>query len=138
MLDKAEIEALIPHAGPMVLLNRVLSVDERSIRCEAVSHNARDNPLRVGGRFPAICGAEYGAQAAAVHGPAASGAHVRAGRVVLLRNIVWQVPDLSVVPEALTIVAECLHRDSRSLAYGFRLSAADRDILRGECGIILD
>ena len=137
MLGKAEIEALIPHAGPMVLLDRVLSVDRRSIRCEAVSHGAPDNPLRVDGRLPAICGAEYGAQAAAVHGPAASGAKQRAGQVVLLRNIVWEVPDLSVLPAPLTIVADCLHNDSRSLAYGFGIFAANREILRGECGIIL-
>lgn len=138
MLGKAEIEALIPHAGPMVLLDRVLSVDERSIRCEAVSHGALDNPLRVDGGLPAICGAEYGAQAAAVHGPAATGAQERAGQVVLLRNIVWDVPDLSVIPEPLTIVAECLHKNARSLAYGFQISAAGRELLHGECGIILD
>lgn len=138
MLGKAEIEALIPHAGPMVLLDRVLFVDENAIRCEAVSHKAPDNPLRVNGRLPTICGAEYGAQAAAVHGPAVAGSKERAGRVVLLRNVVWEVADLSVIPEPLLVVAECHHKDARSLAYGFSISAADREILRGECGIILD
>lgn len=137
MLGRAEIEALIPHAGPMVLLDRVLSFDETSIRCVAFSHDASDNPLRLGGRLPAVCGAEYGAQAAAVHGPAVSGATERAGQVVLLRDIVWQVPDLSLVPAPLEITAERLHNDARSLAYGFRITAGDREILRGECGIIL-
>lgn len=137
MLGRAEIEALIPHAGPMVLLDRVLSFDETSIHCVAVNHGASDNPLRVGGRLPAICGAEYGAQAAAVHGPAASESTERAGRVVLLRDIVWQVPDLSLIPEPLEIAAERLHKDTRSLAYGFHITAGDREILRGECGIIL-
>lgn len=138
MLGKAEIEALIPHAGPMVLLDHVVSVDETSIRCVAVNHGAPDNPLRVNGRLHAVCGAEYGAQAAAVHGPAVAGTKERAGQVVLLRNIVWTVPDLSVIPEPLMIVAECLYKDVRNLAYGFSISAADREILRGECGIILD
>lgn len=137
MLGHAEIEALIPHAGDMVLLDRVLSYDEQSILCVAVNHCAPDNPLRVKGRLPAVCGAEYGAQAAAIHGPVVAGATERAGQLVLLRDIVWQVPDLSVIRDPLMVYAACLHKDGRSLAYGFKITVDDREILRGECGIIL-
>jgi len=137
VLDRAEIERLIPHAGAMVLIDRVVSVDDRHIVCTTMSHRRPDNPLRVDGRLPAICGAEYGAQAAAVHGPAASGGKQRPGQVVLLRDIVWSIADLGTIAGPLTVRAECLHKDGGSLAYAFRLEDEGRTLLRGECGIIL-
>jgi len=137
VLGHAEIEALIPHAGDMVLLDRVLSYDEKSILCVAVNHCAPDNPLQAKGCLPAICGAEYGAQAAAIHGPAIAGVIERAGQLVLLRDIVWQISDLSVIRDPLMVHAACLHKDGHSLAYGFRITVDDHELLRGECGIIL-
>lgn len=137
MLERPDIERLIPHAGAMVLIDRVVTVDEKRILCTATSHRRADNPLRVGGRLPAICGAEYGAQAAAVHGPATAGGTQRPGQVVLLRDIAWSIPDLAVIEGPLTVRAECLHRDGGSLAYGFSVDADGRTLVRGECGIIL-
>ena len=137
MLERAAFEGLIPHAGAMFLIDSVLSFDERTICCATMSHRRPDNPLRIGGRLPAICGAEYGAQASAIHGPVASGGKQRPGRIVLLRDIVWTVPDLAVVECPLAVRAECLHRDAGSLAYAFSLAVQDQEILRGECGIIL-
>jgi predicted hotdog family 3-hydroxylacyl-ACP dehydratase len=136
VLGHAEIEALIPHAGDMVLLDRVVSYDEKSILCVAVNHCAPDNPLRTKGCLPAVCGVEYGAQAAAIHGPAVAGATERAGQLVLLRDIVWHVPDLSVILDPLMVHATCLHKDGRSLAYEFSITVDDGELLRGECGII--
>lgn len=121
----------------MVLIDRVLSFDDRTILCTTMSHCRPDNPLRARGRLPAICGAEYGAQAAAIHGPAVSGGVQRSGQVVLLRDIAWSVPDLSAVAGPLTVRAECLHKNTGSLAYAFSLTAQDVEVLRGECGIIL-
>jgi len=137
MLERAAIEALIPHAGSMVLLDRVISCDAHAILCTTMSHRRQDNPLRRGAMLPAVCGAEYGAQAAAIHGPAISGGRERPGQVVLLRHIVWQLADLSQVEGPLQVRAECRHKDSRNLAYSFILTAAGQEILRGECGIIL-
>lgn len=137
MLERADIAVLIPHAGAMVLLDRVVSFDAESILCSTMSHCRADNPLRTGGRLPAVCGAEYGAQAAAVHGPAVSGGREERGQVVFLRDVVWQVSDLARLTDPLFVRAECLHRDGRSLAYRFVLSVRERPVLRGECGIIL-
>jgi len=137
LLGRAEIEALIPHADDMVLLDSVLSFDEKSILCRTTSHGRADNPLRVDGGLPAVCGAEYGAQAAAIHGPVVAGGKERAGQVVFLRDIVWRVPDLSVFDDPILVRAECLHKDAKGMAYGFTLSVRDREILSGECGIIL-
>lgn len=138
MLDRAGIAALIPHAGAMVLLDEVVSCDVRHIVCRTMSHSRADNPLRYRGTLPAVCGAEYGAQAAAVHGPLALGAQQRAGRVVLLRDVAWTVPDLAGIAGPLTVRAECLHQDGRNLAYRFEIAAGAEAIVRGECGIILE
>ncbi len=84
----------------------------------------------------AACGAEYGAQAAAVHGSLAAESPVRAGQVVLLRDLSWQVADLGAVEGRLMIHAARLHADSASTAYRFGITAEGRDVMQGECGII--
>ena len=137
MLDRAGIAALIPHAGPMVLLDEVVSCDDRAIVCRTSSHTRPDNPLRRGDALPAVCGCEYGAQAAAVHGPLLSGERSRPGQVVLLREVVWTVPDLACIEAALTVRAERLHCDARSLAYRFEITLDAAVLVSGECGIIL-
>jgi len=68
MLTREQIQALIPHQGTMCLLDRVLAWSAAEITCTASSHLAPRNPLRRDGRLGAICGIEYGLQAAALHG----------------------------------------------------------------------
>ena len=62
------IETLLPHAGRMRLIDRVVSYDEQTIVCESDSHRAADHPLAEAGVLSIICGLEYGAQAMAIHG----------------------------------------------------------------------
>ncbi len=137
MIDRAEIEALIPHGGAMVLLDRVVSHDERSILCTTLSHRRADNPLLREKRLPAVVGPEYGAQAAAVHGALLAKGTMRPGRVVLLRNLRWTRRFLDDIPGPIEVRAESLHRDANNIAYGFALSAEGEELLSGECGIIL-
>jgi len=68
MLTREQILRLIPHQGTMCLLDRVLTWSAAEIVCAASSHTAPGNPLRRDGRLGAICGIEYGLQAAALHG----------------------------------------------------------------------
>ncbi|HUN39907.1 MAG TPA: hypothetical protein VMU81_06430 [Acetobacteraceae bacterium] len=68
MLTREQILGLIPHQGTMCLLDRVLGWSAAEISCIAISHLAPDNPLRRDGQLGAICGIEYGLQAAALHG----------------------------------------------------------------------
>lgn len=68
MLTRQQILALIPHQGTMCLLDDVTDWSEADITCGASSHLSPDNPLRRNGRLGAICGIEYGLQAAALHG----------------------------------------------------------------------
>jgi len=48
LLSKAEIARLIPHGGPMCLLDGVVRWDASSIRCASRSHRDQDNPMRAG------------------------------------------------------------------------------------------
>ena len=68
MIDKNQIQALIPHAGAMCLLEAVTAWDEQSIACVTQTHRDPANPLRRQGRLPAVMAFEYGGQAAAIHG----------------------------------------------------------------------
>lgn len=52
----------------MCLLDRVTAWSAAGVACGASSHLSPDNPLRRDGRLGAICGIEYGLQAAALHG----------------------------------------------------------------------
>ena len=89
------IEALLPHAGAMVLLDSVLAWDERGIRCAARSHLDLNNPLRAHGRLAALCGAEYALQAAALHGALRAGGTAQAaGYLARLRDLVLRVERL--------------------------------------------
>ncbi len=137
MIDRDRIEALIPHAGAMVLLDSVVNHDDKSILCTTMSHRRSDNPLLREDRLPSVAGAELGAQAAAVHGALLASGPMRPGRVVLLRAMGWTRRFLDDIPTPIEVRADCLHRDTGRIAYGFVLSAEGEELLHGECGIIL-
>ena len=61
----------------MCLLDRIEHWSTRAIQAVSGSHLSPDNPLRRGGRLAVVCGAEYGLQAAAVHGALISAGAVR-------------------------------------------------------------
>ncbi|MFC5743270.1 hypothetical protein [Dyella tabacisoli] len=66
-IEAKQLYALIPHQGPMMLLDRVEAWDGAKIVCSATSHLDEHNPLKVNGRLSYIHVIEYGAQAAAIH-----------------------------------------------------------------------
>jgi predicted hotdog family 3-hydroxylacyl-ACP dehydratase len=74
LLNRAWIEARIPHQGRMCLLDEVLDWDAQHILCRTATHRAPDNPLRSHDRLSIACGIEYAAQAMALHGALAGGA----------------------------------------------------------------
>src|SRR5699024_9436865 len=59
--QRIDIEARVPHAGAMVLINEVVSHDETRITCRANTGALIDHPLGRKGRLPASALAEYGA-----------------------------------------------------------------------------
>lgn len=84
---------LLPHAGAMVMLDRVIAWDAAGALCAATSHLNLTNPLRHGQILPAICGAEFVLQAAAVHGALRNG-EKRRGYVAVLRDVILMVERL--------------------------------------------
>jgi len=127
--DRAWIEAHVPHQGSMCLLDGVESWDAEHIRCTSHSHHRADNPLRADGRLSALNGIEYAAQAMAVHGALLAGADAApsAGFLGSARGVECLVERLDDIPGALTIRAERLSADERTLLYAFTLSTVTPD-----------
>ncbi len=135
---------LVPHAGAMVLLDGVLGWDTGSVRCWTRSHLSATNPLRrpagAVGRLSAVCGVEYGLQAAALHGALlAGGVAQRAGYVARLRDVALGVPYLD--DEALgtlTVEATLERSEANGMLYALALSdAAGRVVVSARAGISL-
>jgi predicted hotdog family 3-hydroxylacyl-ACP dehydratase len=137
-LEHEAIAGLVPHAGSMCLLGRVLGWDADTIRCSASSHRDTGNPLRRGGLLPAVCGVEYALQAMAVHG-ALTGAEgpQPPGYLASLRNLTLGAARLDDLEDDLQVEASALAREARSFVYSFQVSGGSRVLLSGQAAIIL-
>ena len=140
----AALNGLVPHQGAMCLLESVLRWDAEGIVCRAVSHLDPANPLRGEGRLGAVCGIEYGLQAAAAHGalreralgrggPAARGWFAALREAELLTDRLDQ-PAFG----ALDVSAALEAAGAGGMIYRFALHAEDgRPLLRGRATIAL-
>jgi len=139
-VSRGEIARLIPHAGAMCLLDGVAEWDARRVRAVSRTHLDPDNPLRSGGRLPAICGVEYAAQAMAVHGGLSGkvAGRPRAGYLAALRDVVCSEPWLDAHDGDLVVEAELLLGDGERAMYGFTLRAGGTEILSGRATVVLD
>lgn len=117
------IKDLVPHAGSMVLLETVETADALSISCLTGSHRAASNPLRRDGILPAVCAAEYGAQAAAVHG--ALNGRDGGGFLAAIKNLHTQVRRLDDVAGPLRVSARQVLADAGAIIYSFTVTAAE-------------
>ena len=139
MLNKADIAALIPHAGAMCLLDAVLTWDSTTISCLATSHRAAGNPLAVEGRLDAVCGVEYAAQAMAVHGGlVGSGRRPAAGYLASLRDVICSVERLDMLHGDLLVTAELLISDAARVIYRFDLTCDGARVLSGRAAVVID
>lgn len=139
-INKAEIRKLIPHSGPMCLLDSVIEWDDRSITCMSNTHRDPANPLRRGGRLSAVHALEYAAQAVAVHGglrARSAGAIAPPGYLAALRDVHLHVTRLDDVASPLQICAYRLFGDSANTVYECRVSASDVLLADGRVTIIL-
>ncbi|HRK77431.1 MAG TPA: 3-hydroxylacyl-ACP dehydratase [Thiobacillus sp.] len=139
-LGHAWLLARLPHQGSMCLLDAVTDWDAQHIRCTASSHRHADNPLRAHDRLGAACGIEYAAQAMAAHGALLAGADSasRAGYLASVRGVELQVARLDDIAADLEVEAERLSGDDNTILYGFRVSAAGRELLGGRATVVLD
>ena len=139
-IDRRWIEAHIPHAGKMCLLDSVLRWDAIRIECRTATHREIDNPLRSHGRLGCACGVEYAAQAMAVHGAlvADRARAPAAGYLVGLRRVILQVARLDDIETDLLISGERLDGDDTIVLYEFSVHNELRSFLSGRATVALD
>lgn len=134
------IAELIPHAGGMCLLERVIEWTPERVTLATATHRSQDNPLRSGGRLRAIHLCEYGAQAMAVHGglvARAVGETAQPGLLVALRDVRLLVEYIDDLPGELVVEAGRLHATLGSWQYRFRVLHASRELVSGRAAVML-
>lgn len=139
MSEEVVIAGLVPHAGAMCLLDRVLDWDERGATVATQSHAARGNPLKRNGRLSALCLCEYGAQAMAVHGALvarAAGRPLRPGLLVSLREVKLAADNIDSLPGELLVSVERLAGGDAGRQYRFTVSHEGRRLAEGRAAII--
>jgi len=140
-LERAWIEAHIPHHGRMCLLDEVLHFDAVRIRCRSGGHRAADHPLRAHGRLGAGCAIELAAQTMAVHGallaPSSSPAP-RFGFLASVRGVRLYVRRLDEVETDLICDARRIAGDEGTSLYEFELHSAAMRLLSGRAAVVLD
>jgi predicted hotdog family 3-hydroxylacyl-ACP dehydratase len=148
LMNRAWIEARIPHQGRMCLLDEVIEWDPHHIRCRTGTHRAPDNPLRSHERLGIACGIEYAAQAMALHGALAGGATdaegahaggaARVGLLAGVRDVRLHVLRLDDIESDLICEVAHLAGDSLTALYAFALHDKDRLLLSGRAAVVLD
>ena len=129
-LDRAAIEACIPHSGSMVLLDAVVRWNAAVIVCSAAAPSAA-HPLARRGAVAALVAVEYGAQAAAVHGFLVDPAAPRSGLLVKLSDVHLNVPCIPADQGVLSVKAELLSRVAQGCMYDFDLACASLPVAHG-------
>jgi len=144
-LDHGGIEALIPHRGPMCLLDRMTSWDATRIECVAVGHRDAGHPLRSASGLLASAAIEYAAQAMAVHGTlcaAAAGGRAAPGFLASARDVRLACTRLDDLPRAerdeLVVSAERQAADAARLLYAFVVRHDGRELASGRVAVVLD
>ncbi len=140
LVQKKEIEALIPHKGSMCLWDEVVAWDAQRIRLRAFNHNDASHPLRSNGRLRAVHLCEYGAQAMAVHGGLRAldgGGAAKPGLLVALRGVRLHCARIDDLSGALECEAEVLVEAEGSQQYAFRLHHAGTLLAEGRAAVML-
>ena len=144
-LNRAWIEARIPHQGRMCLLDEVIDWNAGHIRCRTATHRSPDNPLRSYGRLGIACGIEYAAQTMALHGALAGNATItttggspRVGLLAGIRGVRFSVLRLDDIESDLICEATHLAGDDLTALYEFELRDRDRGLASGGASVVLD
>jgi predicted hotdog family 3-hydroxylacyl-ACP dehydratase len=77
----------MPHAGPMRLIDQVVSADAVEILCIAQDHSMASYPLRFDGVLHPCALVELGAQAAAAHTSLFGSGEAHTGLVLALQSV---------------------------------------------------
>jgi predicted hotdog family 3-hydroxylacyl-ACP dehydratase len=140
MIDRAAIEAMIPHHGAMCLWDAVVDHDDTRIRLRSAGHRDPAHPLRSDDRLRAVHLCEYGAQAMAVHGGlrgTAAGGAPKVGFLVALRDVRLHVALIDDLPGDLEAEAELLADSETTQQYGFRIFHRGTLLAEGRAAVML-
>jgi predicted hotdog family 3-hydroxylacyl-ACP dehydratase len=110
------IAALLPHAGSMLLIDRIDAWDAHCIQCCSDSHRKADHPLRAYGHLSALHLIEYGAQAMGLHGGLLKGT-VQPGYLAALRNVRLYAETLDNIGGSLHILATAQGKSGEGAIY---------------------
>lgn len=138
--DFPPVSDLVPHAGSMCLLERIVSFNDDEVVVETGSHRSHRNPLARDGRLASVHLCEYGAQAMAVHGgllARRAGGKAHPGLLVSLRDVWISGIDVASIEGVLRVVAARVHGDAAGWQYEFRVSAGDTPIATGRATVAL-
>ncbi len=130
---------LIPHAGPMCLVEAVASWDEDQLVARSGTHREQAHPLRRNGRLAAVHALEYAAQAMAIHGAllaARAGGELPPGFLAGARGLQLHVDHLDDIVADLDITVERQFVQGGDLIYGFRVTAAEHPLAEGTATVI--
>jgi len=148
-IDIERIRELVPHAGTMCLLERVVDCSAESIHCETRSHMDPANPLRSKGHLSSICGVEYAAQAMALHSAlrppgtadtqaqSSKSGRPRHGYLVSVREIHCHTRYLDAITATLDVRADYVFGDASSMVYSFAVTAGDTVLVTGRASVML-
>jgi predicted hotdog family 3-hydroxylacyl-ACP dehydratase len=145
-LARDAIAARVPHAGPMCLLDEIVSWDAQHIECTAFVQHRSDSqtahPLSQDGRLPATAAIEYAAQAMALHGrlmqeQAASAAAPARGFLAGLRSVRLHCRWITPASPLLTVRVTRFAGDEVQVLYDFEVRAA-APIAQGRAVVVLD
>lgn len=134
-----EFRSLIPHAGAMCLLERIVAWNEQGMTLATATHASPTNPLRSWGRLRAIHLCEYGAQAMAVHGglfARARGETPMSGLLVSLRDVVLSPGTIEALDGELKVEVVRLQGGALGIQYTFRVTHRDVELARGRAAVI--
>lgn len=144
-LGRDGIAGLIPHSGPMCLLEGLTEWDAQHIVCHAINHRDPRHPLRTRSGLLASALIEYAAQAMALHGALvgrANGQQVRPGYLASVRGTQLHVMSLHDLPPAqpdeLRIEATRQAGDERQILYAFTVHHTGRMLAEGRAAVVLN
>ena len=139
-MEKADFEKLIPHAGRMCLLDRVLEWDQESLTAETLTHRAPDHPLGSKEGLDAIHALEYGAQAVAIHAALetvdGAGTRAEAGLLAAAPRLRLEVERLDGFEVPLRVTVRRIFAQSSSFIYEFQVNAGETRLADGEVIVV--
>jgi predicted hotdog family 3-hydroxylacyl-ACP dehydratase len=139
LMDKNEIQSLIPHAGTMCLLDAVTAWDMDSITCLSMTHTDSANPLRRHRQLAALHAFEYGAQVLAIHGgllARTAGRQAPPAYLAALRDAHLHVTRLDDIPTPLEITAKQLVGQEGNAIYEIQVNTENRLLASANVTII--